>query len=58
MSLATFLSPKLDGEFGPAQSLLSPETPSKFTRIGAAEFLKGVFGQKLAGKSFLDTLRL
>ncbi|KAL8091117.1 hypothetical protein AgCh_040280 [Apium graveolens] len=58
MSIATFLSPKLDGEFGPAPSLLSSQAPPKFERIGAADFFKGYFTQKLAGKCYLDTLRI
>ncbi|KAI3456078.1 hypothetical protein Pfo_012741 [Paulownia fortunei] len=35
LSIATFLSPKLDGELGPAPSLFTPETPAKFKRIGS-----------------------
>ena len=58
MSLATFLSPNLHGEFGPAPSLLSSETPPKYKRIGTADFLKGLFAQKLDGKSYLQTLRI
>ncbi|KAK1381953.1 Senescence-related protein 1 [Heracleum sosnowskyi] len=58
MSIATFLSPKLDGEFGPAPSLISSETPPMFKRIGAADFLKGYFAQKLSGRCYLDTLRI
>ncbi|KAL8091115.1 hypothetical protein AgCh_040279 [Apium graveolens] len=58
MSIATFLSPKLDGEFGPAPSLLSSQAPPKFKRIGAADFFKGYFAQKLAGRCYLDTLRM
>ncbi|KAL8091118.1 oxoglutarate-dependent flavonoid 7-O-demethylase 1-like [Apium graveolens] len=58
MSIATFLSPKLDGEFGPAPSLLSSQAPPKFKRIGAADFFKGYFAQKLAGRCHLDTLRI
>ncbi|XP_063943070.1 oxoglutarate-dependent flavonoid 7-O-demethylase 1 [Daucus carota subsp. sativus] len=58
LSLATFLSPNYHGEFGPAPSLLSSETPAKFQRIASEDYLKGVFAQKLNGKSFLDTLKL
>nr|AJI44437.1 oxoglutarate-dependent dioxygenase 3 [Ocimum basilicum] len=45
MSVATFVHPKVDGEVGPAASLVGPETPAKFGRIGAAEYLKGIFFQ-------------
>ncbi|WOG86152.1 hypothetical protein DCAR_0205353 [Daucus carota subsp. sativus] len=58
MSIATFLSPKVDAEFGPAPSLLSSQAPPKFKRIAAADFFKGYFAQKLAGRCYLDTLRI
>lgn len=58
MSIGTFLGPKLDGEFGPAPSLLSSQAPAKFKRTGAADFLKGVFGQKIDGRCHLDALRM
>lgn len=40
ISIATFLSPKLDGDLGPAPSLLTPQNPAKFRRIGVADYLK------------------
>ena len=58
MSIATFLNPKVDAEFGPAPSQLSSQAPAKFKRIGAADFFKGYFAQKLAGRCYLDTLRI
>ncbi|KAL8091119.1 oxoglutarate-dependent flavonoid 7-O-demethylase 1-like [Apium graveolens] len=58
MSIATFLSPKLDGEFGPAPSIISSQAPPKFKRIASADFFKGYFVQKLVGKCYLDTLRI
>ncbi|WOG86151.1 hypothetical protein DCAR_0205352 [Daucus carota subsp. sativus] len=58
MSIATFLSPKVDAEFGPAPSLLTSQAPPKFKWIAAADFFKGYFAQKLAGKCYLDTLRI
>ncbi|KAI7755238.1 hypothetical protein M8C21_000289, partial [Ambrosia artemisiifolia] len=33
ISIATFISPNLGMEIGPALSLITPETPAKFTRI-------------------------
>ncbi|XP_074356985.1 protein SRG1-like [Apium graveolens] len=57
MSVATFLAPNLQGDFGPAPSLLSPETPN-YKRINTMDFLQGFFAQKLDGKSYLDTLRI
>ncbi|KAL5577102.1 hypothetical protein UlMin_018801 [Ulmus minor] len=43
LSVATFLSPRLDGEFGPAPSLVTVETPALFRRIGATDYIKGFF---------------
>lgn len=41
LSIATFYSPKLDGEMGPAPSLITPERPALFKRIGVADYFKG-----------------
>ncbi|KAE8705896.1 Codeine O-demethylase [Hibiscus syriacus] len=43
ISVATFYSPKLEGEMGPAPSLISPQTPPLFKRIGVADYLIGFF---------------
>ncbi|XP_011085299.1 protein SRG1-like [Sesamum indicum] len=58
LSIATFLSANLDGDMGPAQSLITPHTPAKFKRIRAAEYSKGYFSRELVGKSYLDTMRI
>ena len=58
LSIATFYSPKLDGEMGPAPSLITPETPANFKRMGVADYFKELFKRKLVGKSFLDVLRI
>ncbi|KAL4297143.1 hypothetical protein GQ457_12G024310 [Hibiscus cannabinus] len=58
LSVATFYSPKLDGEMGPATSLITPQTPPLFGRIRVADFFKGFYSRELRGKSYLDTLRL
>ncbi|XP_028806002.1 protein SRG1 [Neltuma alba] len=58
MSIATFYSPKLDGDMGPARSLINPQRPALFKTIGVAEFVKGFLSRKLAGKSYLDTIRI
>ncbi|XP_051135365.1 protein SRG1-like isoform X3 [Andrographis paniculata] len=58
LSIATFLSPKLDGVFGPAPSLVSNEKPAKFKSIGLAEYLRGYFSRELVGRSYLDTMRI
>ncbi|KAL5577113.1 hypothetical protein UlMin_018812 [Ulmus minor] len=58
LSLATFLFPRLDGEFGPAPSLITTKTPALFRRIGAADYIKGYFSRELIGKSYVDVMRI
>ncbi|CAN1230383.1 Protein SRG1 [Linum grandiflorum] len=58
LSFATFLSPKLDGELGPAPSLVTPDGPAKFKRIAVKDYFKGLFGKELDGKSYLDMMRV
>lgn len=58
ISIATFLSPKLDGDLGPAPSLLTPQCPAQFRRIGVADYFKGFFSRELVGKSYIHTLRI
>lgn len=58
MTVALFVQPKLDGEIGPAESFVSRETPAKFKRVGAAEYLRGLVAHKRKGKSYLDAMRI
>lgn len=58
LSIATFYSPKLDGEMGPAPSLITSERPALFTRIGVADYFRGLFARKLEGKSYVDVMRI
>ncbi|XVF25549.1 hypothetical protein REPUB_Repub13aG0221600 [Reevesia pubescens] len=58
LSIATFYSPKLDGEMGPAPSLLTSETPPKFKTMAVADYFKDFFKRRLEGKSYLDVLRI
>ncbi|XP_016559575.2 uncharacterized protein LOC107859170 [Capsicum annuum] len=58
ISIATFFSPKLDGDFGPAPSLLTPQCPAQFRRIGVADYFKGFLSRELVGKSYIDTIRI
>ncbi|WMV15689.1 hypothetical protein MTR67_009074, partial [Solanum verrucosum] len=58
ISIATFFSPKLDGDLGPAASLLTPQSPAQYRRIGVADYFKGYFSRELVGKSYIDTLRI
>ncbi|CAK9171012.1 unnamed protein product [Ilex paraguariensis] len=58
LSVAAFLSPKLDGDLGPAPSLINEQTPALFKRIGVADFFRGYYSRKLEGKSYLDIMRI
>ncbi|CAI0381933.1 unnamed protein product [Linum tenue] len=59
ISLATFLSPKLDGDLGPAPSLLKNTlSQPEFRRISVADYYKGYFSRELVGKSYVDTMRI
>ncbi|KAK1439367.1 hypothetical protein QVD17_05184 [Tagetes erecta] len=54
LSIATFLSPDLDGDLGPAPSLITPETPPKFTRVSTVDFFKNLFSRELKRKTNLE----
>ncbi|KAJ4703749.1 2-oxoglutarate (2OG) and Fe(II)-dependent oxygenase superfamily protein [Melia azedarach] len=58
LSIATFYSAKLDGELGPAPSLITSDTPARFRRIAVADFYKGFLSRELRGKSYLDVIRI
>ena len=58
ISIATFCSPKMDGEICPAPSLVTPETPAMFRRISVVDYIKELFLHKLDGKSHLDAMRI
>ncbi|OVA18943.1 Oxoglutarate/iron-dependent dioxygenase [Macleaya cordata] len=40
LSVATFHSPKIDGEIGPVPCLITPHTPALFRRVGVVEYYK------------------
>ncbi|XP_010057201.2 protein SRG1 [Eucalyptus grandis] len=58
LSIAAFHSPKLEGECGPAPSLITSEKPALFRRIGMADYLRGLFSRELQGKSYIDVMRI
>ncbi|KAL3376961.1 hypothetical protein AABB24_003405 [Solanum stoloniferum] len=58
ISIATFHNSRLDGELGPANSLIDAHNPPKFKKIGVAEFYKGYLTRELVGKSYVDTMRI
>ncbi|CAA3029428.1 Iron ascorbate family oxidoreductase [Olea europaea subsp. europaea] len=58
LSIATFFNPNIDGDLGPAPSLVTPDSPAKFKRISFFDYMKGLFSRELDGKSYLDTMRI
>jgi isopenicillin N synthase-like dioxygenase len=58
LSMATFYNPRLDGDMGPAPSLITPESPALFKRIGVSDYFRGFFSRKLDGKSYIDVTRV
>ncbi|KAM3251183.1 protein SRG1 [Capsicum annuum] len=58
LSIATFYSTKLEGQIGPAPSIISAKNPAKFRSIGAVDFFRGLFARKLDKKSYLDLMRI
>ncbi|XVE88299.1 hypothetical protein DITRI_Ditri19aG0058800 [Diplodiscus trichospermus] len=58
LSVATFYNPMLDGDLGPAPSLITPETPALFRRTQVADYFKGFYSRELRGKSYVDVFRV
>ncbi|XP_052201332.1 protein SRG1-like [Diospyros lotus] len=58
LSVATFYNPGLDREMGPAASLIRPEAPAVYKRIGVVEYFKGLFVRKLDGKAYIDVMKI
>ncbi|KAH7515726.1 hypothetical protein FEM48_Zijuj10G0057000 [Ziziphus jujuba var. spinosa] len=58
LSIATFYSPSFDHEIDPAFSLVTNQSPQKYSWIGVQEFFRGLFAHALDRKSYLDSLKL
>jgi isopenicillin N synthase-like dioxygenase len=58
LSVATFYSPRWEGDMGPKPSLITPESPALLKRIGVADYFKGYFSRELDGKLYLDVMRI
>ncbi|KAJ0082959.1 hypothetical protein Patl1_10298 [Pistacia atlantica] len=58
ISIAFFVGPKFDAEIGPARSLINPENPPLFKRIGTEEYFKSFFSRKLKGKTNLEYMKI
>ncbi|XP_077227285.1 oxoglutarate-dependent flavonoid 7-O-demethylase 1-like [Tasmannia lanceolata] len=58
LSIATFYSPNLKTQFGPARSLTNLENPPLFRRKTMEAFLKDFFSKELKGKSQVETMKI
>ncbi|KAK1549401.1 hypothetical protein Q3G72_001547 [Acer saccharum] len=58
ISIAFFMSPKFEAEVGPSTSLINPQNPPLFKRIGMQDYVKGFFSSNLNGKSYLDKMKI
>ncbi|KAI3871221.1 hypothetical protein MKW98_015121 [Papaver atlanticum] len=58
LSIVTFRDPKLESEIGPISSLITPQTPAMFRRVGFEELAEKMRSAKLDRKSFLDCMRI
>lgn len=58
ISIATFHRPQLSKVLDPTPSLITPERPALFRRIGVAEYLNEFLSRELRGKSHLDVARI
>ena len=58
LSVAIFHGPNMDGEFGPAASLVTPQTPALFQRVGVKDYYQKFFTNKLDQKSNVDLWRV
>ncbi|KAJ0960260.1 hypothetical protein J5N97_001935 [Dioscorea zingiberensis] len=55
ISIAMFFNPKFEAEIGPVTSLITPENPPLFKRIGMEQYVQDFYTRrKLDGKSYLD----
>ncbi|KAG5068361.1 hypothetical protein JHK85_000738 [Glycine max] len=58
ISIATFHRPQMNRIVGPTPSLVTPERPALFKRIGVADYYRGYFSRELRGKSYIDVIKI
>ncbi|KDP21179.1 hypothetical protein JCGZ_21650 [Jatropha curcas] len=58
ISIAFFVNPKVEAEVGPVMSLINPDNPPIFKRVGMEQYFKEFFSRKLNGKSFLEHMKI
>ncbi|PWA68517.1 thebaine 6-O-demethylase [Artemisia annua] len=54
LSIATFVSPKVDANIGPATSLITPEKPPRFRSVPLSDYLKNRLSKKLDVKGNIE----
>nr|GEX97256.1 oxoglutarate/iron-dependent dioxygenase [Tanacetum cinerariifolium] len=47
LSIDAFVSPNVDGNIGPATSLITPEKPPRFRRVPLSDYMKNRLSRKL-----------
>ncbi|XP_030967979.1 protein SRG1-like [Quercus lobata] len=58
LSVATFYSPSLEADMGPAPSLITPESPALFKRTGVADYFREFLSRELNGRALIDSMRI
>ncbi|KAM1213324.1 hypothetical protein PS2_004753 [Malus domestica] len=59
VSVAMFFVPKYEAEIGPLRSLVSPQNPPLFKRIGTEKYVNNFFSRRrLGGKSYLEQMKI
>ena len=56
--MATFYSPRLEADIGPAPTLITSESPALFKTISVIDFFRGSLLHKLDGKAYIDGMRI
>ncbi|XWS65159.1 hypothetical protein CRYUN_Cryun05aG0067900 [Craigia yunnanensis] len=58
ITIAFNISPKFEADVGPSPTLVNPNNPPLFRKVGMEQYLKDFFCQKLNGKTYLDLMRI
>ncbi|XP_022719858.1 codeine O-demethylase-like [Durio zibethinus] len=58
ITVAFFFSPKLEADIGPSPTLINPNNPPLFRKVGMEQYLKDYFSLKPNGKAYLDHMRI
>ncbi|KAM1088851.1 hypothetical protein ACFX15_016150 [Malus domestica] len=59
VSVVMFFIPKYEADIGPLRSLVSPQNPPLFKRIGTEKYVNDFFSRhRLDGKSYLEQMKI